>query len=308
MDGEVTAEETVIMEELLRTDAYWKNEFEILKTINQTAPDLINAQTDANWEAFKSQISENQPSRTINYWLSFSKYAAAAIVIFVAGWFLLKPANNDFSSFNTGKTYKTGAKEIQTIKLVDGTKIVLNENSSLIVDNNFNKTNRLIILKGEAYFEVAKNTKKPFIANSFNTYTKVLGTTFEIDARVVNNIEVSLYEGKVEFTATINKTILLSGEKLICSLSNNSIEKIKVNNLIQDSWVTSLSFKDATLEEIVQKLEAQYKVSILIPANRKNERYTVSFEGHNLQSSIRLLEELTDSKITKKDSDYILNP
>ena len=308
MDGEVTTEETVVMEELLRTDAYWKNEFEILKTINQTAPDLINPQTDSNWEALKSQISITSPRKPVNYWLSFSKYAAAALIIFVAGWFLLKPNNSEFSAFNNGNTYKTGAKETRFIKLVDGTKIILNENSSLIVDNDFNKTNRLITLKGEAYFEVAKNTKKPFIANSLKTYTKVLGTTFEIEAHAVNSIEVCLYEGKVEFSTAINKTILLPGEKLACSLSNNSIEKIKVNNLTKDSWITSLSFKDASLEEIVGKLESLYKISILIPADRKNEHYTVSFEGLNLQSSIKLLEELTDSKITKKDSYYILNP
>ena len=310
LDGEVTAEETVVMEELLKMDAYWKNEFEILNTINQTAPDLINANTDANWEVLKSQISANNSSRTVNYWLSLSKYATAAVIIFVAGWFLFKPTNTEFLSFDTGKTYKTGAKETQTVKLVDGSKIILNENSTLIVDDNFNKTNRLVILKGEAYFEVSKNAKKPFIAKSLNTYTKVLGTTFEIEARLPNSIEVSLYEGKVEFTTAtiIGKTILIPGEKLACSLSNSSIEKTKVNTLTKDSWVTGLSFKDATLDEIIKKLESQYKITILIPTNRKNEQYTVSFEGQNLQSSIRLLEELTDSKIAKKDSDYILIP
>lgn len=313
IDGEATADEVVVIEELLKTDSYWKNEFEILNTLNIQIPSsvdyTINAQTDSNWEALKSRI-EKPEVKTIKLWPTLMKFAAAAAIVFMAAWFLYKPAKNEFSSFSEGKTYKTSAKETITIKLDDGSKIVLNENSVLTVDADFNKTDRLVILKGEAYFEVAKNAEKPFIASSLNTHTKVLGTAFEIEARVPNSIEVSLYEGKVEFTTAndIGKTILLPGEKLACSLSNNSIEKIKVSNLVKDSWVAGLSFKDAKLEDIVKKLEDLHKIKISIPSNLKNEQYTVSFEGLDLSASLRLLEELTDSKITKKDTDYILNP
>lgn len=314
MDGEATADEVAVMEELVRTDSYWKNEFEVLKKLNLQIPSSfdykVNAETNTNWEALKSRIEKPVEIKTFKLWPSLAKYAAAAVIIFVAGWFLLTPSKNEFSSFSEGKTYKTGAKETITIKLDDGSKIVLNENSVLTVDADFNKTDRLVILKGEAYFEVAKNAEKPFIASSLNTRTKVLGTAFEIEARVPNSIEVSLYEGKVEFTTATNigKTILLPGEKLACSLSNNSIEKTRVSNLVKDSWVAGLSFKDAKLEDIVKKLEDLHKIKISIPSNLKNEQYTVSFEGLDLSASLRLLEELTDSKITKKDKDYILNP
>ena len=135
-----------------------------------------------------------------------------------------------------------------------------------------------------------------------------MGTSFEIESTIENQVSVSLYEGKVQFTAQNEKSIITPGEKLIYSIKNKKFEKIKPKTLDKDIWVAGLSFKDAKLKEIVSKLEAQYKVSISVPEDKNNEQYTASFEGLDLLASLHLLEELTDSKITKKGTDYILNP
>jgi transmembrane sensor len=312
IDGETTAEEAAVMEDLVLNDAYWKSEFEVLTSLNSKISELpdysVNVNTEANWQALKSQIEQPAKTKTFTIWSSFAKYAAAAVVIFVAGWFLLKPSKNEFTAFTNGKFYSTGAKETLTVKLDDGTKITLNQNSSLSIDKNFNSNARLVELDGEAYFDVAKNPEKPFITKSKNTYTKVLGTSFEIESTIENQVSVSLYEGKVQFTAQNEKSIITPGEKLIYSLKNKKFEKIKPKTLDKDIWVAGLSFKDAKLKEIVSKLEAQYKVSISVPEDKNNEQYTASFEGLDLLASLHLLEELTDSKITKKGTDYILNP
>ena len=236
IDGEATAEEAVVMEELVHTDAYWKKEFEILNSLNQQIPAVLDytvtAQTDANWEALKSQIELPAPGQTYKLWPSLARYAAAASVIFLAGWFLFKPApdsyRDEFSSFDKGKTYTTGIKEISTIKLDDGSKIILNENSSLTLDKDYNKTNRLIELSGEAYFEVAPNTAKPFIAKTKNTFTSVLGTSFEIEANDKNKVSVSLFEGKVQFSSGKEKVILTPGEKLSYSSTDKTIKKAEL--------------------------------------------------------------------------------
>ena len=191
IDGETTAEEAAVMEDLVLNDAYWKSEFEVLTSLNSQISELpdysVNANTEANWQALKSQIEQPAKTKTFTPWSSFVKYAAAAVVIFVAGWFLLKPSKNEFTAFTIGKFYSTGAKETLTVKLDDGTKITLNQNSSLSIDKNFNSNARLVELDGEAYFDVAKNPEKPFITKSKNTYTKVLGTSFEIESITVQN-------------------------------------------------------------------------------------------------------------------------
>ena len=310
IDGEATTEEAGAMEELMLTDAWLKNEFEILNTLNKQIPFSLNysvdAQTNANWEALKSQIE--LPAKTIKLWPSLAKYAAAAAIIFVAGWFLLKSSANEFSSFDTGQIYKTLANQTLKVYLADGTEIMLNENSELTIDNAYNSKNRLVELKGEAYFEVTQNPSKPFITKTKNTFTKVLGTSFEIESLNENLVLVSLYEGKVLFSSGNQKVELKPGQKITYTLKNKSIAKQTFINLAKDTWVAGLSFKDTKLIDIAKKLEIEYAIKIIIPASKQNENYTVSFEGLDLNASLKLLEELTDSKITKKDSEYILNP
>ncbi len=312
IDGEATAEEAGVMEELVQTDAWWKNEFEFLNTLNKQIPASINysvdAQTNANWDAIKSQIELSNRAKTFKLWPSLAKYAAAAAVVFMAAWFLFKSSTNEFATFDTGKIYKTGAHQTLKVKLEDGTQIMLNENSKLTIDKDYNKTSRLVQLKGEAYFEVSKNPAKPFVTKTKNTFTKVLGTSFEIESLNENLVLVSLYEGKVLFSSGNQKVELKPGQKITYTLKNKSIAKQTFINLAKDTWVAGLSFKDTKLIDIAKKLEIEYAIKIIIPASKQNENYTVSFEGLDLNASLKLLEELTDSKITKKDSEYILNP
>jgi len=311
IDGETSEEELLVMEALLTNDTYWANEYKVLLLLNQDIETHlhfeVNAKTENNWDALKNQIEA--PKRTIKIWPSFVRYASAAIIILVAGWFLFKPSKNEFSSFGSGETYKTGNHQTKQITLSDGSNITLNENSSLVIDKNFNISNRLVELNGEAYFEITENKSKPFISKTRNTYTKVLGTSFEIEAKDESNIIVSLYNGKVQFVADKQSESLVTGEKLSYSFKNKSISKQKSTNLVIEDWsIGSLSFKSSRLIDIVQKLEAKYDIEIIIQEDKNNEQYTVSFEGLDMLESLRLLEELTDSKIIKKHSNYILKP
>ncbi|NUM31277.1 MAG: FecR family protein [Bacteroidetes bacterium] len=313
VDGEASAEEVIEIEKLIENDLFWKNEFEILKNINQTISNSqinkIEANTNQNWENLKKSIAA-KPEIKINLLPRYLKYAAAAIVIFVAGWFLLNHynKNNEYNHFATGKTYKTGINEMLEIILEDGSKITLNQNSELKIDKNYNISSRLTELKGEAYFEIAKQKTKPFFTKTNNTFVKVLGTKFKINSNSNKIVEISLYEGKVEFNSKNKSTLLTPGNMVKYTVNTNETEKIQINTSDEKFWENKLAFKDEKLKEIAKQLEKRFKISIVIPQERQDEKYTISFEGMSLESAIKLLEELTDSKITKNNSKYFVNP
>ena len=313
-DGEASAEEIIIIEKLISEDIYWKNEFEVLQKIickiENTSNHKIDAKTDANWELLKSSLTEKPIRKSINFYPSFLKYAAASVVLIVTAWLLFYKGSNikDFDNFAEGKKYKTQNNQIIEIALSDGSKITLNQNSELIIDKNFNAQNRLIELYGEAYFEIAKDKTKPFIAKSNSTYTKVLGTTFKISSNKENQTEVSLYQGKVKFY-TDKKTITLTpGTKAVYNTNIGKTDKTDISTNDNKFWENKLVFKDEKLQIIVQKLEKRHNIKLVIPQDKFNEKYTISFEGMNLESSLQLLEDLTEAKITKKDSIYYLFP
>jgi transmembrane sensor len=87
------------------------------------------------------------------------------------------------------------------IKLSDGTFVILNAGSVLKYRTDYNLTNRDLILEGEAYFKVAKNTNLPLIVNAGGINIKATGTAFNVKAyNEESSVETTLIEGKVEIT------------------------------------------------------------------------------------------------------------
>ena len=312
IDGETTAEESLLMDEILQSDSYWKNEYNLLLNLNKhvsaTSAYKINSMVDANFEILKSKIEHPADTRFKLLGPQVAKYTAAAILIFIAGWYFLNPSKNEFNTYTKGQTYKTGLNEIKTLRLKDGSIITLNQNSSLLLDKNYNSKNRLAALYGEAFFKVAKNTNKPFIVKTKQTYTKVLGTSFEIESKLNQRVILKLHEGKVQFITSNSNTVLTPNETITYSPSHNTFIIQKVKNLIKASWTSGLFFHNTKLKHITNQLEVLHNIKIKVPATLENEQYTVSLIGLGPEEILRLLSDLTDCRLIKKGTDYVLIP
>lgn len=307
IDGETSVAETELMEGILNSNPIWKLEHENLIKINAMLK--TNHSTDSlvesNWSMLQKSIDQKKASKF--YLPSFYKFAAAAVFILLAALYFILPGSAP--NFADGQLYKTGPKEIKHIVLSDGSSIALNENSSLQLDENFNEKTRNIKLQGSAFFEVKDNPEKPFVAYAGNTQTKVLGTSFLLQNKNKQKVLLKLYKGKVHFTTEDKSETLNPGEEIQVVSETGTIIKSPLDNTIREPWMlTGLNFKDQTISSIISKLETVHSVKIKIPDSMANDSYTVSFNGLDLKSSLVLLEALTDSKITLKDSIYILKP
>ncbi len=106
-----------------------------------------------------------------------------------------EPEDKESEAFNKVITGKKG----YMLTLSDGTHVWLNGNSELEYPVRFGGETRVVGLRGEAYFEVAKDTAHPFIVKTENLYTKVLGTSFNIKAYPEESkVSTTLLVGKVE--------------------------------------------------------------------------------------------------------------
>ncbi len=146
--------------------------------------------------------------------------------------------------------------------LSDGTRIWLNSDSELSFPAKFVGEKREISLKGEAYLEVAKNKKFPFVVNVKGVEVEVLGTSFNVKA--YDNIETTLVEGKVNIhTNASTNVILRSGDQGIVNSGDNSVEVKQVDTRIYTSWVNGMfTFRSMTLEEIMKTFERWYNVTV----------------------------------------------
>ena len=196
------------------------------------------------------------------------------------------------------KSTPKGAKS--TITLKDGSTVVLNSESTISYSSNFGDSIREITLVGEAFFEVTKNPNKPFIVKSSNVTTTALGTSFNISSYPeCRNVTVSLATGKVkvnQFHADSQATsyFLIPGEQIKYQKSTQSFLKSRNKDDEAFLWKDGiLSFNQAALPQITQKLERWYGVKIEVAILPKS---LVDYDGiFNNQSMSNVLKAMSFS-------------
>ncbi|MFA4869411.1 MAG: FecR domain-containing protein [Pedobacter sp.] len=167
------------------------------------------------------------------------------------------------SLFNTINTPRGG--QFQLI-LSDGTKVWLNSISSLKYPAEFKGNERHVVLTGEAYFEVAKNNKMPFIVNVGKTKVEVLGTHFNVMAyNDEKNSAITLLEGAVMVSNKIstNGIMLKPGQQA-------NIGKDQLINITEADTEQSVAWKDgyfqfsrSNIEDVMKQLSRWYDIEVV---------------------------------------------
>jgi len=147
--------------------------------------------------------------------------------------------------------------------LTDGTKIKLNENTTITFANTRNIDKNNVILQGEAYFEVSHNPAHPFKVQASNMHISVLGTEFNVQNYTQNNkAQVALVNGSVKVGTTNSSKLIVPGEQatVLNNTENIDVSMADFDNIL--SWTThQINFSEKKLSEIVKVVGAWYHVS-----------------------------------------------
>lgn len=202
------------------------------------------------------------------------------------------------------------------LQLSDGTTVHLNSGTTLKYPVKFIAgENRQVFLDGEAFFDVAKDKKHPFIVNADDLNVRVLGTHFNVSnypedvATDVVLVEgsVGMYNVNEEFDATKN-TVLKPGYKGSFNKQNNMIFTKPVITDIYTSWVNGgLTFRNMTFKNIITKLERRYNVTI-INKNEKlaNEKFNASFKEESIENVMSYFNDIHGINYTIKNNQILI--
>lgn len=213
-----------------------------------------------SWNKVDRKINRNNAVRFGNV----IKYAAILVLAMLIGAAITKLAENFIEANIEVARVEVPNGQMSKIILFDGTEVWLNSGSVIEYPNKFNEEERTVFIQGEAFFDVAKNEKIPFIVESKNMHVKVLGTSFNISAYENDQFtNLTLVEGKVDLLTPSGKflTELVPGE--MADLKSGKLSIKKVDTSFYSSWKEGkIEFKSIPLEEITKKLERWYNVSI----------------------------------------------
>lgn len=151
-----------------------------------------------------------------------------------------------------------------SLTLSDGTRVWLNAQSELKYPVCFSGEKREVFLKGEAYFEVARNEQQPFEVNTSRGNIRVLGTEFNVrDYKEEMRVVTTLINGSVNYTSDNKKSVSLHPNEQLEDTDGSPLIPEKVNTALFIGWKDGkYLFKNLCLEEIMQTLERWYDVTV----------------------------------------------
>ena len=143
-----------------------------------------------------------------------------------------------------------------SIVLTDGTKVFLNAGSEIYYPVAFSGDQREVGLKGEAYFEVAKDECRPFFVQAGDVRIRVLGTSFNVTSYPERErIETTLEQGRIQITNGKEQINVVPGKQVVYNKKNNRFEVKVVDTKLYTSWKDGYyKFDQMTLEEIMETL------------------------------------------------------
>ncbi|MDR2037548.1 MAG: FecR domain-containing protein [Bacteroidales bacterium] len=217
------------------------------------------------------KIQKDQQKTKIKKLRPWKYVAAASIVILLIGTYW-------FSGYRTKEEthmllVEAGRKQYT---LPDGTLVWLNSSSNLTYIDRYGNEERKVELNGEAYFEVVKNTEKPFIVSTGHSNVSVLGTSFNIRSYPDEiNIVTTLIEGSVHIDKGIdnNGSILSPGQQLLLNKKSNHVSLHEVDVTLYTAWKDGrLIFQQTAIENVFSELERVFRIKIQIENQHLKDR------------------------------------
>lgn len=193
------------------------------------------------------------------------------------------------------------AKGQRTVcSLPDGTKVWLNSDSKLEYPKRFAKNIRKVKLSGEAYFDVVKNPKQPFIVETSLVTIKVLGTKFNVKSYPFEKtIETILESGsvsleKIKTNDKANPLIIKPQQKATYIIDRQNFKLESVNSELLTSWKDGkLIFDNELINEVIIKIERHYGLKVNVTNSRHDDRITLTVKDETIEEALRLIQLTT---------------
>jgi len=185
------------------------------------------------------------------------------------------------------------------LTLPDSSLVWLNSESKLTIPSDFNTNNRHLKLEGEAYFIVSSTAnKQPFTVETENVTIFVTGTTFNVQAHTNENfVKVALIEGGVDLLSTDNQQLigkLMPNQLAFFNKKSNHLAISSCDAQSESIWhQNKLSFDNCLVNEVWNKLERWYGVTIHTSNQNPNLMYRFTVKTESLTELLELINKIT---------------
>lgn len=338
----MNSKDEVILQHWLEEDPENRQKLEFIKELHQSGSDesdedfFRNLNVEEDWASVSAHLRRKRSGgkrsrrhrlpmtgrRREPAFYSLLKVAALLLIAFTSAYVTMQllyepvvPGENQ--EMAVPKEISTDRGERANITLGDGTKVSLSVESRLLIAQNFGEGQRRVTLEGEAFFDVTRDSERPFLIEASGSVTEVLGTSFGVRSYekdtavqvVVKSGTVALRNMKMndnneqlssgaDFSnhSEPESVILEAGEIGVLAKDDRSLSSATAENTDEYfGWMQNrLIFRQAPIEEVIETLERWYDVAITQElSNRDMEeiRLTLNMRKGHIRDVLELLYE-----------------
>jgi transmembrane sensor len=312
--GEMTVSEREQFEKIIQADQDKKAQLSEYRKIWEGVDQLAGRNKydmDGEWNLLSDKIDfgteEKNDTRVRTLRSTVLRIAAMLVIglIGVGGYYAGKQLlMYDKVAIETGT---------EMIELPDGTVVTLNSGSIVKYTKNESLAYRKVKLIGEAFFEVSRDTSRPFIIDAGPAQIEVLGTSFNVNAYPDNKkVEVTVHTGLVamsEKNASDHQIMLSKGNTGIYSKEKEELNLIIAGNTNANAWKTRLlEFTDTPMKDVLDVLKHTYQADIILQdTDLSDYTITVSFNNQELDAVLTVLASTLDLTIKKEGEQIIID-
>lgn len=338
ISGNYTEEDKKFVEEWLAENSFAREELERLQwTWDKTGELQFETDLDRAWNNFSEKLKKDKestsqdvsrigrfPEKKVKSKVLGFLVRAAAVLLIAAGayaFYQYNYINGQQQQSAREQVYHTLVSEEGEqihFRFNDGSKVVLNGNSTVRYPSDFGSGTRELFLDGEAYFEVNRDHPQPFIVYAGNMRVTDISTKFNINAYPEGDYyEVTVSDGEVEVMASVGQSTppdsieqsarpqpvrITQGQKVEVDREEGEMVISRANLHASLGWLDNrLVFDGEPLSQIVARLERYYDIEIeVLDEQLLSQQVTASFQNERMENVFKVLS-------LSLDADYRIN-
>jgi len=266
---------------------------------------------DSRGAARRPPVRSAMPARR---WQRFALPAAAAAVILVGGglWWHSR-ATDGYIPASTAQTIATNVGERDSVRLADGTRVLLAPESRLIVATGYGDRVREVELTGEAYFDVRHDAARPFVVHAGAADIRDLGTTFTVRTAGDQGVRVAVTSGSVSLapaTASPNAAVVLRpGDAGTLGPDGRTLVERGGTTEPDTAWTTGrLVFREAPVSSVRSELRRWYGIDLVIDSSFAARHLSMTFDGESADRVLEVIALSLGAEVQRQGNTAIIKP
>jgi transmembrane sensor len=265
---------------------------------------------DSRRLATRTPLRTTTPARR---WRPFALPAAAAAVLLVgAGIYWHSAQNGGYTTPSAAQTYATAVGERDSVRLSDGTRVLLAPESRLTVAAGYGDKVREVELTGEAYFDVRHDAAHPFVVHAGGADIRDLGTTFTVRTTGDQTVRVAVTSGSVSIAgpqASTNAAVVLRPGDAATVASGQTLVDRSGAAEPDTAWMNGrLVFREAPVATVRSELRRWYGIDLQIDSSFASRHLSMTFDGEPADRVLEVIALSLGGEVERQGTTAIIKP